>query len=89
MTLSESETHRIIAGIADLKRGQEDHASQLCRLEYRLFGDGRSGELPRIDERLTTLEKFRYVLLGGAMMLGSLGAFLEDAVRWVLHLGHR
>jgi hypothetical protein len=87
--LTDHETHTIIAGIADLKRGQEAHADQMSKLEYRLFGDGRTGDLPRIEDRLNVLEKFRYALLGGAMALGTFGAFVEDLLRWLLHGGKR
>ncbi len=87
--MSEQEIYKIIAGIADLKRGQIDHATQLEKMNVRLFGNGQPGELGKIEMRLTALEKFRYTLMGGAMALGTLGAILEDVLRWFLRVGHR
>lgn len=42
----------------------------VLRIERRLFGNGRSGELAELERRISTLERWHLKLIGGMVALG-------------------
>jgi hypothetical protein len=71
----------IAAGMARLEQGQKAHDEKLDVFQHRLFGNGQPGELTKIEDRLTVLEKFRYILMGVGLVFsiigGMAGAIIE------------
>ncbi len=83
MPLSDNEEHNILMGIAFLQRGQKDHSLQLHKMEQRLFGNGQPGAIQKMEEtvkeienRISTLEKFKYTLAGMGLGIGFVGGIL-------------
>jgi len=63
----------IAAGMARMEEGQKAICENIEAIQHRLFGNGQPGELMDIKNRISTLEKFRYVLIGVALVFSAVG----------------
>lgn len=50
----------------------ETHAI-VVSMEHRLFGNGQPGELQKLSERIHVLEQWKYLVSGGAAVVGAIG----------------
>ncbi len=68
---------------------EENFKESLGEFDRRLFGNGQPGELDKIKTRLTTLERFMWLGIGGIMVMQFLsgsGLFSLSSLKAIL--GH-
>ena len=68
-----------------LEDKQDEQTELLVRIDERtlsmsrrLFGNGQPGEIHSLHGRITSLERWRWYLLGGASAVGAIGAWVRD-----------
>jgi len=82
--MTDTEILKIIGGIERLSVILEAQNEKFEKLERRLLGNGQPGEIEKISRRLDVLEDFKYTLLGAASVLGVIGSFMGELIRWAI-----
>jgi hypothetical protein len=86
--MEEHDMYDIGTALAELKRGQLDHAQQISALSHRLFGNGSPGALSKMEDRVEGLEAKANKTAGALAAFTLAWSFLLGLLEFLTRGGH-
>ena len=86
--MTDKDMYDLGQALAELKRGQKDHADQLDRLDHRLFGNGSPGALAKMEDRIENLEAKANKVSGAFIFFTIAWSFILGVVEFIVRGGH-